>query len=176
MLLTLATARSRVILMIDSADHVTGKTGLTLTVKASKDGAAFATITPTVTELESGFYELALTGTHTDTLGDLALHVTSAGADPTDVVDQVIAAAPGTLTSGERADLAAALLDLADAIETGLTPRGALRLALAALAGKLSGAGGTTVTIRNAVADSKDRIVATVDSLGDRTAIVTDVS
>ncbi len=78
-----------------------------------------------------------------------------------------------TPTAGQNA---AALLDLADAIETGLTLREALRLIAAALAGKISGAATTTVTIRNAIADSKDRIIATVDSSGDRTAITTDVS
>lgn len=79
-----------------------------------------------------------------------------------------------TLTSGERDSIAAALLDLANAIETGVTLRGSQRLMLAALAGKLSGAAGTTVTFRNAVADSKDRIVATVDASGNRTAITAD--
>ena len=68
------------------------------------------------------------------------------------------------------------VLDVAAGIETGLTPRQALRLMAAALAGKLSGAAGTTVTIRNAVADSKDRIVATVDSSGNRSALTLDVS
>jgi hypothetical protein len=80
------------------------------------------------------------------------------------------------LTSGERNSVADALLDRADAVETGLTPRGALRLALAALAGKLSGAATTTVTIRNAVADSKARITATVDADGNRSSVTTDVT
>ncbi len=95
MLLKLSTARNRPILMVDSADHVTGKTGLTLTITVSKDGAAFATITPTVTELSSGWYNLALTTTHTNTLGALALHITSTGADPTDLADEVLTALPG---------------------------------------------------------------------------------
>ena len=95
MLLKQSTARSVVVLMIDASDHVTGKTGLTLTINASKNGAAFATITPTVTELAYGFYTLALTTSQTDTLGDLALHVTATGADPTDQVWQVVADLPG---------------------------------------------------------------------------------
>lgn len=81
-----------------------------------------------------------------------------------------------TLTTGERNSIADTTLDRADAIEIGLTLRQALRLAVAALAGKLSGAATTTVTIRNAVVDSKDRIVATVDADGNRSAITTDVS
>ena len=47
-------------------------------------------------------------------------------------------AAPGaamTLTAGERNSVASALLDFADAVETGLTPRQAMRLASAILGG-----------------------------------------
>jgi hypothetical protein len=66
------------------------------------------------------------------------------------------------------AEFANSLLDLTDGIETSLTPRNALRLIAAAVAGKLSGAGTTTEVIRNAVADSKNRISATVDSSGNR--------
>jgi hypothetical protein len=66
------------------------------------------------------------------------------------------------------------LLDQED-IESGLTLRQALRLVAAATAGKISGGGTATVTIRNAVADGADRIVATVDSDGNRTAITYDL-
>jgi len=78
------------VLMVDSTDHVTGKTGLTLTITASKNGAAFASISPTVNERGSGWYELQLTTAHTDTLGDLALHVTGTAADPTDTLSYVV--------------------------------------------------------------------------------------
>lgn len=64
----------------------------------------------------------------------------------------------------------------ASIIESGLTAEEAMRLIAAATAGKVSGAAGTTVTIRNAVADDKDRIVATVDSSGNRTAITYDLT
>lgn len=80
------------------------------------------------------------------------------------------------LTSAERDAIATAMIDLVDAIETGMTPRQALRVALAVLAGKVSGASGTTVTFRNAAADSKDRIVATVDSDGNRSAVTLDLT
>lgn len=79
------------------------------------------------------------------------------------------------LTTGERNAIAAALLDLAAGVETGTTPRQALRLMLAALVGKLSGAATTTVKIRD-TGDSKDRVTATVDSDGNRSAVVLDVS
>lgn len=79
------------------------------------------------------------------------------------------------LTSGERNSVADALLDRADAIETGWTVRKGFRIIAAALGGKLSGAATTTIVIRD-VADAKDRITATVDSDGNRTAITLDGS
>lgn len=81
-----STAKNVMVLMVDSTDHVTGKTGLTLTITASKDGGAFGAISPTVTERGNGWYNLALTSSHTDTLGDLALHITGLAADPADMV------------------------------------------------------------------------------------------
>lgn len=81
-----------------------------------------------------------------------------------------------TLTSGERDSIADAHLDRADAIETGLTPRQAMRLGAAADAGEVAGAATTTVEISNAVANDKVRITATVDSDGNRTAVTTDLT
>jgi hypothetical protein len=88
----------------------------------------------------------------------------------TDSLQEISDALP---TAIENAD---ALLDRADSIETGLTLRGAQRLIAAASAGKLSGGATTTITIRNAVADSKARITATVDASGNRSAITEDVT
>jgi hypothetical protein len=68
------------------------------------------------------------------------------------------------------------LLDQADGVETGLTLREWCRIVGASTAGKLSGAGTGTETIRNAVADSKNRLVATVDGDGNRTAITYDLT
>jgi hypothetical protein len=58
-------------------------------------------------------------------------------------------------------------------VETGFSAADALRVILASLAGKVSGAAGTTVTIRD-VNDTRDRIVATVDENGNRTAVTLD--
>ncbi len=100
----------------------------------------------------------------------MAAGTVTAAAIATGAIDaDALAADAGT-------ELAAALLDLADAVETGLSVRGALRLALAALAAKLSGAGTGTEVFRNAVADSKPRLTATCDASGNRTAIVSDVT
>ena len=90
-----STARNLMVFLTDSTDHVTGLTGATLTISLSKDGAAFASITPTVTERGDGWYSLAMTTSHTDTLGDLVLHITAASADPIDLREQVFALLPG---------------------------------------------------------------------------------
>lgn len=55
-------------------------------------------------------------------------------------------------------------------VEAGINLRQANALALAALAGKISGAAGTTVTIKGAD-NSTTRILATVDSDGNRTSM-----
>lgn len=59
------------------------------------------------------------------------------------------------------------------AVEGTYTAAEIIRLVSAALAGKLSGAGGATITIRD-VNDTADRIVASVDGDGNRTAITLD--
>lgn len=83
------TAADVMVFMRQSADHLTAATGLTLTCELSRDGSAFATISPTVAEIGNGWYLISLTASHTDTLGDLVLHVTATGADPSDVIAQV---------------------------------------------------------------------------------------
>lgn len=59
-------------------------------------------------------------------------------------------------------------------LEAGYTAEDLLRLAAAGAAGKLSGAAGTTVTVRD-VSDQHDIIVATVDGDGNRSAITLDL-
>lgn len=71
-------------LMVDSADHIAGKTGLTPTVTISKNGAAFGAPAGAVTEVGEGWYELAGNATDRSTLGDLLVHAEATGADPVD--------------------------------------------------------------------------------------------
>ena len=87
----------------------------------------------------------------------------------TDVIDAA------ALKADAGTEIANAILDLSAGVETTMTLRQAMRLILAASAGKVSGAASTTVTIRN-VGDTKNRVVATVDANGNRTAITTDVT
>jgi len=86
-----STAYPLVFLMVDSTDHVTGKTGLSPTVTISKAGAAFAAPAGAVTEIGSGWYKVAGNATDSATLGPLILHATGTAADPSDAVFEVVA-------------------------------------------------------------------------------------
>jgi hypothetical protein len=67
-------------LMVDSTDHVTGKTGLTVTAERSIDGAAFAACANAVTEVSAGIYKINLAAT--DLNGDvITLKFTGTAAD-----------------------------------------------------------------------------------------------
>lgn len=79
-----------------------------------------------------------------------------------------------TLTSGERNSVADALLDRADAIETGITERQAMRAILAMLAGVVTGAGSGTEVFKNP-GGGTTRVTVTVDSSGNRSLIVTNL-
>jgi len=77
----------------------------------------------------------------------------------------------GTLSTTERNAIADAYLDRADAIETSMTPRLAMRYQFSAIGGALSGAGGTTITFKGGGV-STTRMVWTVDGSGNRTSAV----
>ena len=112
-----STAYSRTVLMTSATDHVSGATGLTLTVKIAKAGGAYATITPTVTEQSGGTgkYNIALTSSNTDTLGALDMIVTASGADQSDTHDQVVAFDPG---DGAALGLSAMPINMAQTLPT----------------------------------------------------------
>lgn len=75
-------------------------------------------------------------------------------------------------TANANAD---ALLDRANGIETGWTLRQAMRIALSVLGGKASGQDTTTGKFRD-VTDAKDRVTATLDGAGNRTAVTLDAT
>lgn len=60
-------------------------------------------------------------------------------------------------------------------VEGNLSLKQVLRLLLSPLAGKATGGGTTTITFRDTT-DTKDRITATVDSNGNRSAVVIDAT
>jgi hypothetical protein len=120
-----STTRNLMVFLTDSTDHVTGLTGATLTIALSKNGAAFGAITPVVTERGDGWYSLAMTTSHTDTLGDLVLHITAASADPIDLREQVFALLPGDSVvvasiAADAVNASALATDAVTEIQTGL--------------------------------------------------------
>lgn len=67
-------------LMLDSTDHVTPKTGLTVASQVSIDGAAFGNTANSVSEIGTGIYKISLA--NTDTNGTtLMFKFTATGAD-----------------------------------------------------------------------------------------------
>lgn len=116
-----------VFFMADAADHVTGKTGLTPSVTISKNGGAFGAASGAVSELSNGWYALAGNATDRGTLGALALHASASGADPADVLVEIVShdpfevAEPGdamTLTSAYDAAKTAASQTSVDTVDT----------------------------------------------------------
>jgi hypothetical protein len=167
---------------LDKTDGVTAETALSPTVYLSKGGAAQAarTSATAITHDRDGFYRVELDTTDTDTLGRLLAQFSAAATHlpvwheymvvPANVYDSLVAATASlnvVLTTGG----VDAVHD--DVLEGSLTFRQATRIMLAALAGKATGGGTTSVAFRDN-ADAKDRIAATVDSSGNRTAVTLD--
>lgn len=188
-----------VFLMVDSTDHITGKTGLTPTVTLSKNGAAFGAAAGAVSEIGSGWYALAGNATDRSTLGPLAFHATGTGADPADDLYVIVPwdpfdsvrlgltalpnaaanAANGLPTNGTgsgQISLTTGYVTVAPAgldqvvVETGLNARQALSVIASSTAGVLSGGGTSTIVIKGAGV-ATTRITATVDVNNNRTAI-----
>lgn len=154
---------------IDSADNMSRKTGLSgFTVYRARNGAAaVAMTTPTVAEVDAanmpGVYTLLLDE-------DMII---GAGNDTEQMAFHIAVAGMLSVTQAIELFNPDALLDSVNGVETGYSVRHSLRFILAFAAGKLSGAATSTVVIRD-INDTKDRISATVDANGNRTAITLD--
>jgi len=107
------------------------------------------------------------------TAGNTLALAGSGGVDYDTLATAVWTRTQRTLSADGNADVASAIA--AYAIESGWTTETLLRVFAAVLAGKVSGAGTGTETFRG-INDDKDRVVATVDSNGNRTAITLDGS
>lgn len=97
---------TRMFTLVQSSDHTTALTGASPTVRLSKAGASFIYSDVAAAEVGLGWYSLPLTTTSTNTIGDLAFHVTAASADDRDWVDQVLAGVQvATIVDSVKADL-----------------------------------------------------------------------
>jgi len=133
----------------------------TLIVTAEDTGVAEGAFknSNTLTGLPAGSYDILIYDGSAPTIGDTPLTAFTWDYDGSNEI---------TLQS-----LVAGILS--GTIEGSLTLKSVLRLLLAVTAGKASGGGTTTITYRNQ-ADDKDRVVATVDSNGNRTNVVLDAA
>lgn len=139
--------------------------------------SGLATIQSYVDELESRL--TATRAGYLDNLSGGALATAAALTTLTGLVDdlegRLTAARAGYLDNlNTGAPLSAAAVDaiLDEVVEGSLTLRQAIRLFLAVMTGESSGGGTTSVTFRD-IADSKNRLVFTVDANGNRTAVGT---
>lgn len=158
---------------LDKSDGVTEETGLSPTVKLTKNGGTIADRSSgtAITHDTLGWYSVELNATDTNTLGRLRVLVHAAATHlpvwenymvlPAAVYDSLIL---GTdLLPVDAADL----LTLANGIETSYTLKQALRLILAACAGKSDGADLGTVHYK-APDGTTTRITAGTDTFGNR--------
>ena len=67
-------------LMVDSSDHITPKTGLTVASEINKDGSSFVGATNSATEISNGLYKINLTAAER-TAKVITLKFTAVGAD-----------------------------------------------------------------------------------------------
>jgi hypothetical protein len=117
------------------------------------DTVVDAILVDTGTTLDGRIPAALVSGRMDASVGAMAANVLTASALAADAVDEILDEQIGDST---------------------ITVRQALRVFMAALAGKASGAATTTMTFRN-VADDTNRIVATVDADGNRSAITLNV-
>ncbi len=121
-----STAQPLIFLMIDSADHISGKTLISPTVTIRKVGGAFGTPAGAVTEIANGWYQVAGNATDTATLGPLLLHATGTGADPTDDRFDVVAYDPQATSLGLVLAKTTNLTGLNDIAATAIVSSGAI--------------------------------------------------
>jgi hypothetical protein len=178
---------------LDEDDGKSSEGGLSITqanVRISKNGANIIqkADTSSCSHDELGIYGCPLNTTDTNTLGRLQLWVHESGALPvwheymivdTNVYDSLFGTdrlqthtaemTAGVITASVLAsDAVDEILD--EVIEGSITLRQAMRVLLAANAGRSTGGGTANIKFRDN-ANSKDRISATVDSNGNRTAM-----
>lgn len=148
---------------------------------AASGGVAFPTSgtlpnsTLTAAQIATGVWQDTTAGDFTTALsvGKSVMNGVSLGTGLT--VNDLTTKTGFALTSGERTSIADAMLDEANGVETAWTVRKVLRIAFAVLGGKASGMGTATGVFR-AGDDSKDRVTATQDASGNRTAVTLDAT
>lgn len=135
---------------------------------------------PAASAIADAVWDEALSGHATSGTTGAALSSASSGGGGLDAAG--VRAAIGLASANLDTQLAAlptaaAVADAVwdEAVDSTITARQSIRLANSALGGKASGLNTTTAVYRD-LADTKDRISATVDADGNRTAVTRDLS
>lgn len=175
----------------DATDGNTEEVSLTISqgdIRLSKNGGAFAQTNNAAgaTHMEKGLYGVPLDTTDTGTLGRLTLHVHESGAlafkqdfmvVPANVYDSLVLGSASLTVAATGYRLSSTGVDdiLDEVVDGAFTLRQLLRGFAAAMLGELSGAATTTITMRD-ISDTKNRVVATVDTDGNRSALTLDLT
>ena len=86
-----STAKTIKVFAMDGAgDPVTGKVDGDFTKKIAKNGGALGSMTVTITEDANGFYDLTLSASHTDTLGQLTCVFIATGVKQINIQYEVV--------------------------------------------------------------------------------------
>jgi hypothetical protein len=144
-------------------------------VKASLDGAALANLATLPVVTPAGSTVVKVTLSQAETNADNIVIVFADQTNPPEWCDLVVnvqTAAKQLNDLPTASENATGLLDLAAGVETNVTLRQFFRLASSVLFGKASGLAGTTAVYRD-FNDTKNRISATVDADGNRSAFGT---
>jgi len=155
-------------------------------LRVSKAGGAEADSLGTATHIATGLFKYELTAGECDTVGEVSIRIAKADIyndvrtvnvvafDPYSATSLGLTNLDAAVSSCSPANMTTALLDLADGIETGMTPRQALRLLCAVLVGQTEGADTNSEKFLAAVAAHKIR--ATVTLVGsDRSSVAVDL-
>lgn len=150
-----------------------------------KAGGTEANSTGTATHVATGLFKYVFATAELDTIGEVSLRLAKTGVYNDVRVVNVVAFDPytgsnlgllnlDTTVSSRSSHSVADILDLADGVETGMTPRQALRLVAAILGGQTEGADTNSEKFLAAVAGHKIR--ATVTLVGsDRSNVAVDL-
>lgn len=154
-------------------------------IQVSKAGGAESNSAGTATHIATGLFKYVMTAGECDTLGEVSIRLAKSGVyndvrtvnvvpwDPYSASSLGLSNLDATVSS-RSSHTVANVWDVADGVETGMTPRQALRLLCAVLGGQTEGADTNSEKFLAAVANHKIR--ATVTLVGsDRSSVAVDL-
>lgn len=155
-------------------------------IQVSKAGGAESNSAGTATHIATGLFKYVMTAGECDTLGEVSIRLAKSGVyndvrtvnvvpwDPYSASSLGLSNLDATVSS-RSSHTVANVWDVADGVETGMTPRQAMRLLCAIIGGLTVGAGTSSEVFRAAVSNAEPRVTVTITG-ANRTAITYDLS